>query len=242
MLRLLFLFSFVLMFSACEDDSPLRELDGKKLTEQRCFSCHDLHMPPVISDDELAPPMLAISVHLPDLVGAANESEKRAKAIAFVVDYIRDPSLEKALCDKESLKRYGLMPSQKEYVDREEAKAIATYMFEHYTQERLANKMKQKAEYDALPEGKKLALKYRCLGCHKVDRKVIGPSFTEIAKRHADSKEKIKQSITQGSKGRWEHSNGAIMPPFRQITDVESEILSQWIVRSAEQGVPDERD
>ncbi len=232
MFRLLFM-SFVLLgFTACDDDKPTIELDGKKLTEQHCASCHDLHVPPVISDDELAPPMLAISVHIPELVSASNESEKRSKAIEFVVDYVRDPSAKKAFCDKESIKRYGLMPSLKESVTKEEARAIAIYMFKYYTQERLTKKMKEKAEYDALEPGKKVALKYRCMGCHKVDRKVIGPSFIDIAKRHTDSKEKMKQSIKEGSRESWEHSNGAIMPSFKQISDDELERLSEWILRS----------
>lgn len=230
MFRPLFMITMSLTFTACVDEHLIKGLDGKMLTERHCASCHDLHIPPVISDTELAPPMLAISVHIPDLVSVSNASERTSKAIDFVVDYVRDPSAEKAFCDKESIKRYGLMPSQKERVTKEEAKAIATYMFKHYTQENLMKKMKEKVEFDALDPGKKVALKYRCLGCHKVDRKVIGPSFIAIAKRHVDAKEKMIQSIKEGSKERWESSNGAIMPPFEQMDDDELEILVEWIL------------
>ncbi len=230
MFRLLLMNFLLLGFTACHDDRQTVEFDGKLLTEKYCSSCHDLHIPPVISDDELAPPMLAISVHIPELVSVSNESERTSKAIDFVVDYVRDPSAEKAFCDKKSIKRYGLMPSQKERVSKEEAKAIATYMFQHYTQENLTKKMKEKVEFDALDPGRKVALKYRCLGCHKVDRKLIGPSFIAIAKRHVDAKEKMIKSIKEGSKERWESSNGAIMPPFKQISDDELEILLVWIL------------
>lgn len=90
--------------------------------------------------------------------------------------------------------------------------------------------MKEKVEHDGLEPGKKVALKYRCLGCHKVDRKRIGPSFIAIAKRHIDSEKKMRRSIKEGSREKWEGSNGAIMPPFKQIGDDELEILSKWIL------------
>ncbi len=229
----LFLFTFILFaFSACNEDKPKQRYDGKKLLETKCASCHESSMPPIISDDELAPPMMAIAFHMRGFMDTANESERTTMAIEFIIDYVANPSLEKSYCDKDSIKRYGLMPSQKENVTNGEVKAIAEYMFTHFTQENLSKKMKAQAEYDALSPGKKIALKYKCMGCHKIDRKVIGPSFTDITKKYRNDKEKMKQSITQGSKAKWDSSNGAIMPPFKQISSEELEVLSKWILQS----------
>ena len=231
MLKLLFISFLLLIFSACVDNNkPIEKLDGKKLTELKCASCHNLNMPPIISNDELAPPMMAIAFHMRNFVKPENESQRTSKAKEFVVDYMCYPSLEKAFCDKESLKRYGLMPSQKENLTQDEAKAIASYMFRHYTQENLTKIQKEQAEYDAHPPGKKIALQYRCLGCHKTDKKIIGPSLTDIAHKYVSSKSTMINSIKNGSKGRWSSSNGAIMPPFKQISDNEMEILSAWIL------------
>jgi len=227
------LISFLLVFlTACDDKKPTLNLDGKKLLEQKCASCHDLTMPPLLAPDELAPPIMAVSFHMPNFMEPKDESQRIPMAIAFVTDYVLNPALDKAYCDEESIKQYGLMPSQKGKVTEEEVKAIAAYMFKHYTQENLSKAQEDIAAFNALEPGKKLALKYKCLGCHKVDKKIVGPSFIDIAKRYATSKDKIIQSIKNGSQKSWESSNGAVMPPFKQISEEELKILADWISNS----------
>ena len=232
MLKLFLCVSLLFIFTACDDKKPVQNLDGKKLTEQKCASCHNLAMPPVISDGELAPPMMAVAFHMPNFMKPKDESQRIPMAIEFVVDYVRNPSFEKSYCDEESIKRYGLMASQKENVTKEEVKAIATYMFKHYTQQNLAKVQEDIAAFDALTPGEKLALKHKCLGCHKVNKKIVGPSFVDISKKYKDSKVKMIQAIQNGSKNSWESSNGAVMPPFKQISEEELEVLSDWILKS----------
>ncbi len=218
-------------FVGCTQEEKQLSLDGKKLLREKCASCHNLEMPPVIHKDELAPPMMAISFHVHRFVEASDESQRVPKAIAFVVDYVLNPSLEKSFCDRESLKRYGLMPSQKGNVTRQEIRAIAEYMFGHYTQKNLTKIQKLQNEYNAFAPGKKLALKYKCLGCHRVDKKLVGPSFAEVARRYKDDELSIKKSIQNGSKDKWEGSR-AMMPAFKEIKDKELEVLTQWILDS----------
>jgi len=219
----------LLLFSACENERKTPKLDGKKLLEQKCATCHNLQMPPAISKDELAPPMMAVGFHMPDFMKPKDESQRIPMAIEFVVDFIRNPLLENSKCDKESIKRYGLMPSQKDKVTKEEAKAIAEYMFRHYTQENLSKIQKLQAKFDALPIGEKTALKYKCIGCHKIDKKTVGPSFKSISKKYIDEKDIMKESIKNGSKAKWTSSNGAVMPAFNKIDDKDLEILTEWI-------------
>ncbi len=230
MIKLSIIVFVLLFFSACSEDKPKRDYDAKKLLDAKCAACHELSMPPVISDDELAPPMMAIAFHMKDFMDTANESERITMATEFIIDYVANPSLEKSYCDKESIKRYGLMPSQKKNVTDGEVKAIAEYMFKHYTQDNLSKKIKSQAEYDALSPGKKIALKYKCMGCHRTERKVVGPSLKDIGKKYINNKEKIKQSIINGSRENWESSNGAVMPSFKQISPQELEIVSEWIL------------
>ncbi|MFT7859988.1 MAG: c-type cytochrome [Sulfurimonas sp.] len=217
------------IFTACGEKKSANNLDGKKLIEVKCASCHNLDMPPKISKDELAPPMMAVAFHVKNFVTPSDESQRVNAAENFVVDYVMEPSLEKSFCDKESLKRYGLMPSLKGKVTEDELKAIALYMFANFTQKNLTKKEKELAAYNALSAGEKLALKYRCLGCHKVEQKIVGPSFRDIAKRYANSKENLAQSIKNGSKGKWKSSRGAVMPAFKDISDAELKTLAEWI-------------
>lgn len=232
MIKLIFGVSIVILFTACLENKPTKHYNSKKLIEQKCSSCHNLNMPPIISDDELAPPMMAVAFHVKNFVTPTNESQRISKSIEFVVDYVQHPALEKSFCDKDSLKRYGLMPSQKDNITVEEIKAVATYIFQHFTQENLSIMQEEKAKYDALSPAKRIALKNGCLGCHKIDKKIVGPSFKDIAQKYKGSTNKITNSIKNGTNGKWEDSHGAIMPAFKNISDKELEILSSWILNN----------
>lgn len=224
----IFLPLLLLFLSACDKPQSTKELDGKALLEQKCASCHDLSVPPLLREKEVAPPMMAVAFHVYDFIEASDESQKLYKAIDFVVDYVKEPSLEKAFCDKESLKKYGLMPSLKISVSDDESRAIAKYMFSHFTPKKLSESMEAKAKYDALPEGEKIALKYNCMGCHKKEKDLVGPSLKKIQEKFAANKEAMKQSIQNGSQGKWEKR--AAMPSFKQIEAKELETLAEWIV------------
>ena len=223
--------AMLLFIIGCSDtQTQSKNLDGKKLLEQKCASCHNLDMPPKISNDELVPPMMAVAFHVHRLVNPSSGTQRIVEAKNFVIDYVTEPSLEKSFCDKESLKKYGLMPSQKANLSDDELRAVAEYMFRHYTQEKLTEIQKQKEIFDAYSDGKKVALKYKCLSCHRTDRKIVGPSFSDVALVYKNQKELVKENIKNGTKAKWKNSNGAIMPAFKQITDEELEFLANWII------------
>ena len=69
-----------------------------------------------------------------------------------------------------------------------------------------------------------------CMGCHAVDRKLIGPSFKDIAARHAGQPEAaalMATKIIKGGSGAW----GAVpMPANPKITPDEARQLAVWIL------------
>lgn len=69
-----------------------------------------------------------------------------------------------------------------------------------------------------------------CLGCHQLDAKRVGPSFTLIAQRHAGqpgAQEYLASAIRQGGRGRW----GAVpMPAQPQVSEADAKRLAQWIL------------
>jgi cytochrome c len=74
-----------------------------------------------------------------------------------------------------------------------------------------------------------LAQKRNCLGCHNVDRKVIGPAYKDVAKKYAgqDVVAKLTNKIIKGGAGNW----GAIpMPANPQVNQGDAEILVKWIL------------
>lgn len=55
-------------------------------------------------------------------------------------------------------------------------------------------------------EGEKLISKMDCVGCHKLDRKLIGPSYLDIAKKYSLSDKNINyiaDKIIKGGSGVW---------------------------------------
>jgi cytochrome c len=80
-----------------------------------------------------------------------------------------------------------------------------------------------------LEEGLTLARARACLGCHQVDNKRVGPSFSAIAQRHAvksDAVPYIVQVIQKGGRGQW----GAVPMPGQSVNHQDAEKLAQWIL------------
>ena len=229
LLRFTLIIALFFILTGCNNSEPHKQYDAKKLIKKRCSSCHNLDMPPITSEDELAPPMMAVAFHVHSFVKPSDESQRTAKSIAFVKDYVYAPSAKKSFCDKKSLESYGIMPSQEKNVTKGELNAIAIYMFEHFTPQNLTKIQEEKRVYNSLEEGHKIALKYRCLGCHSFTRKVVGPSFKEIAKKV--TLEEIKKSIQNGSRYKWKEVNKAIMPKFPNIKEREVDELSKWLLK-----------
>lgn len=75
-----------------------------------------------------------------------------------------------------------------------------------------------------------LAAKKNCLACHATDKKVIGPSYKEVAAKYAgqkDAADKLAQKIMKGGSGVW----GAVpMPANPQVNEAEAKQLATWVL------------
>lgn len=74
-----------------------------------------------------------------------------------------------------------------------------------------------------------LAKKNNCMVCHSVDKKMMGPSFKEIAAKHKGSKDaeaKLVNAIKSGSKGVY---GPAPMPPQANAA-ADAPALAKWIM------------
>lgn len=70
-----------------------------------------------------------------------------------------------------------------------------------------------------------------CMACHKVDVKVMGPAFKEIAAKYAgqaDAKETLIASISNGSSGKW----GSMAMPANspRVSDADIEKLAKLVL------------
>ena len=78
-----------------------------------------------------------------------------------------------------------------------------------------------------------LAQKKSCMACHATDKKLVGPSYKEVAAKYAGQKDAVAQlaeRIQKGSvpgKGNW----GAIpMPANPQVSADEARQLATWVL------------
>jgi Cytochrome c551/c552 len=74
-----------------------------------------------------------------------------------------------------------------------------------------------------------LAKKNLCVSCHAVDKKMMGPSFKEIAAKHKGDKgaeAKLINAINKGSKGVY----GQIPMPPQPKAAADAAALSKWIL------------
>jgi cytochrome c len=73
-----------------------------------------------------------------------------------------------------------------------------------------------------------LAKKHNCLACHKVDAKLVGPSYKEIAGRYkAEDMGKLIEKVKKGGSGTF----GQIpMPPNPAVSDDDLKTLVTWIL------------
>lgn len=75
-----------------------------------------------------------------------------------------------------------------------------------------------------------LATAKNCMACHAVDKKLVGPSYKDIAAKYTgqqDAVEKLSAKVIKGGSGVW----GPIpMPANAQITSDEAKKLVAWIM------------
>ena len=78
-----------------------------------------------------------------------------------------------------------------------------------------------------------LAKQNACLGCHAVDKKIVGPSFQSVAQKYKHDPNAptfLKNKITKGGSGSW----GVVpMPANAKLSDADLSVLVSWILRGA---------
>jgi S-disulfanyl-L-cysteine oxidoreductase SoxD len=76
-----------------------------------------------------------------------------------------------------------------------------------------------------------LLQKNTCTACHAPDRKLVGPSWSDVAKKHAGKKDYIATKIRSGGSGVW----GNIPMPPQAISAEEAGRIAEWLAGGAAQ-------
>jgi len=75
-----------------------------------------------------------------------------------------------------------------------------------------------------------LAQSRNCMSCHKLDRKIVGPAFQDVAAKYRGDKTaptRLASKIRAGGGGVW----GVVkMPANPQVSEAEAQQLASWIL------------
>jgi cytochrome c len=81
--------------------------------------------------------------------------------------------------------------------------------------------------------GRLVANANACMGCHAVDRKLVGPSFQQIAAKYkgdAQAPAKLSLKVKDGGSGVW----GMIpMPAHQSMSDADIRTVVDWVLAGA---------
>lgn len=87
----------------------------------------------------------------------------------------------------------------------------------------------QKVVADPIAEGKSLIEGSDCLGCHKVNETLIGPSYKEVAAKYENTPENVEllaDQIINGSSGVW----GNVPMPAHGFSKENAKFMAQYIL------------
>jgi len=75
-----------------------------------------------------------------------------------------------------------------------------------------------------------LAKKHACFACHSTDKKLVGPSYKDVAAKYRNDKQaeaKLVEKVKKGGTGVW----GQVpMPPNAAVPDADIHALVKWIL------------
>ena len=78
-----------------------------------------------------------------------------------------------------------------------------------------------------------LAKKDNCSACHAVDKKMVGPTYKDVAAKYkgqADAVAKLSEKVKKGGSGVW----GPVpMPPNAAVPDADVKALVEWVLAGA---------
>ncbi len=91
---------------------------------------------------------------------------------------------------------------------------------------------------NAIDQGKALVDANNCLGCHKLDEKMVGPAFRDVAKKYQKDSKALAYLVNKlgnGGAGVWGEMN---MPAFSGLSEAERTALATYVLSLAEDHSP----
>lgn len=198
---------------------------AEKLFDTKCASCHVKTIPTDFST-LVAPPVMGVVRHV------KMNYDNRDEAIDFITSFTLNPQQSKTVCMSKTIQRFGLMPSQKGNVTKDELEKIAAWMYDNINTNKSCNsnncssKNKSCASKgaNAKPANKRQQMTNQQISPFLIASAGL-PHYTKILKMNWDNKE---LNLTKEQKKKLlvvrKTTMGAVMGLKPQILKLEKKI------------------
>ena len=95
------------------------------------------------------------------------------------------------------------------------------------TEQPAANDLSSNPDYE---KGLALVAKSNCLTCHKIDEKLIGPAYKDVANKYAGNDTAVTylaHKVISGGKGVW---GDVMMTPHPDVSEADAEQMVKYIL------------
>lgn len=112
--------------------------DGLKVFKEKCSTCHAQEMTKSFAMKNLmtlkAPPMVEVSNKIKDNIKIVEGDSdiKRAVVVAFIKDYVINPTIFHSMCEAFPLEHFGVMPSMKGKITQSELDEVSEWVYDYY--------------------------------------------------------------------------------------------------------------
>ncbi len=121
----------------------------QELFVKKCAMCHLMERPETKEARKLmaAPAIKTVMagsiITLDALEGPMSDEKLRETSIEFIKDYLFNPSKDKANCEDFVVRKYGVMPSMKGFVTKEEMDILIPWVYDNFKPEKTKGSYKK---------------------------------------------------------------------------------------------------
>lgn len=97
----------------------------------------------------------------------------------------------------------------------------------------LALSLAAQAGLSTVAANEELMSRSGCVSCHRVDQKLLGPCFKDVAARYRDDAQaaaRLFQKVREGGEGEW--GDLPMQPNSKEkVSDADLQLLIEWILK-----------